>query len=120
MREGTHIIVSHTLGERMKAQGTNGVSQGQLKEGVLTGADMLSFIPFQQSSIQRSTAVESWIQSWLGEEAVLLMPEGWFEHGHGLLGGKPESKGFWRHQFKNRKFIWDPPPGAASVATKEL
>jgi hypothetical protein len=88
MREGAHIVVSHVSGERMKAQGTDGVSRGQLKEGVSIGADMLSFIPFQLSAIQRSSAVETWIWSWLGDEAELLKPEGWFERGHGLLGGK--------------------------------
>jgi hypothetical protein len=66
MQEGAKIIVSHVSGERMKAQGTDGVSRGQLKEGVSIGADMLSFIPFQLSAIQRSTAVEDWIRSWLG------------------------------------------------------
>jgi hypothetical protein len=120
MHEGAQIVVSHVSGERMKAQGTDGVSRGQLKEGVSIGADMLSFIPFQLSAIQRSPAVEDWIRSWLGEEAELLKPEGWFERGHGLLGGKIDSKGFWRHHYKPGKFIWAPPPAAASVAIEEL
>jgi hypothetical protein len=120
MREGARIVVSHVSGERMKAQGTDGVSRGQLKEGVSAGADMLSFIPFQLSAIQRSPAVEDWICSWLGEEAELLKPEGWFERGHGLLGGKTDSKGFWRHEFKPGRFIWAPPPAAADVAIEEL
>jgi hypothetical protein len=120
MREGAHIVVSHVSGERMKAQGTDGVSRGQLKEGVSTGADMLSFIPFQLSCVQRSPAVEGWIRSWLGAEAELLKPEGWYERGHGLLGGKIDAKGFWRHEFKPGKFIWAPPPAAAAVAIEEL
>jgi hypothetical protein len=120
MHEGAQILVTHVSGERMKAQGTDGVSRGHLKEGVSTGADMLSFIPFQLSAIERSTAVEDWIKSWLGEEAEVLSPEGWFERGHGLLGGKTDSKGFWRHEFKPGKFVWDPPPAAADVALEEL
>jgi hypothetical protein len=120
MHEGAQIIVTHVSGEQMKAQGTNGVSQGQLKEGVSTGADMLSVIPFQLSAIQRSTAVEDWIHWWLGKEAELLSPEGWFERGHGILGGKTGSKGFWRHKFKPGKFIRAPPPAAADVALEEL
>jgi hypothetical protein len=67
MQKGMQIIVSHILGEQMKAQGTNGGgSRGQVKEGVSTGVDMLSFIPFQLTAIQQSTAVEDWIRSWLG------------------------------------------------------
>jgi hypothetical protein len=46
-------------------------------------------------AVQQSSAVENWIQSWLGEEAELLKPEGWFEWGYGLLGGKMDAKGFW-------------------------
>jgi hypothetical protein len=120
MQEGAKIIVSHVSGERMKAQGTDGVSRGQLKEGVSVGKDMLSFIPFHLSAIQRSSAVEPWIRSWLGPEAELLEPEGWFERAHGILGGKFDRKGFWRHEFKAGKFFWAPPPAAVAVALEEL
>jgi hypothetical protein len=41
MQEGARILVSHISSERMKAQGTDGVSRGQLKEGVSTGNEML-------------------------------------------------------------------------------
>jgi hypothetical protein len=33
------------------------------------------------------------------------MPEGWFESGHGVIGGKTDSKGFWQHKFKPGKPI---------------
>jgi hypothetical protein len=46
MRNDAKIIISHVSGEQMKSQGTDGVSRGQLKEGVLTGDEMLLFIPF--------------------------------------------------------------------------
>jgi hypothetical protein len=75
MQEGAKIIVSH-VSERMKAQGTDGVSRGQLKEGVSVGKEMLSFIPFHLSAVQRSSKVEPWIHSWLGAEPELLQPEG--------------------------------------------
>jgi hypothetical protein len=120
MREGAKVLVSHVSGERMKAQGTDGVSRGQLKEGVSTGKDMLSYIPFHLSSIQRSPAVEPWLRSWLGPDAELLSPDDWFERGHDILGGKQDSKGFWRHEIKSGIFIWDPPPAAAAVALEEL
>jgi hypothetical protein len=120
MQYNCKIIVSHVSGDWMKAQGTDGVSRGQLKEGVSTGQDMLPFILFHLSSIQRSPAVLSWVRSWLGEKAELLSPEGWFERGHCILGGKMDSKGFWRHTCQPRKFIWDPPQGAAGVAIEEL
>jgi hypothetical protein len=96
----------------------DGVSRGQLREGVLTG--MLLFIPFHLSSIQQSLAVEPWLWSWLGTDAKVLLPEQWFECGHDLLGGKYDDKGFWCHTIKTGTFIWDPPPASASVAIEEL
>jgi predicted transcriptional regulator len=74
MQEGAKIVVSHVSGERMKAQGTNGVSRGQLKEGVSTGQSMLSFVPFHLSAIQGSDDVEAWLRSWLGESMEVLSP----------------------------------------------
>jgi hypothetical protein len=120
MREGAKIVVSHVSGERMKAQGTDGVSRGQLKEGVSTGQSMLSFVPFHLSAIQRSESVEAWLRSWLGESMEVLSPEGWFERGHDHLGGDVDAKGFWRHTIKPGTFVWSPAPAAASVAIEEL
>jgi hypothetical protein len=120
MRNNAQVLILHVWGERMKAQGTDGVSCGQLKEGVMTGQSMLSFIPFHLSAIERSPLVEPWLQSWLSDDAEVLSPEGWFERGHDLLGGKYDVKGFWRHTIKTGTFIWAPPPAAASVALEEL
>jgi hypothetical protein len=104
----------------MKAQGTDGMCRGQLKEGVSVGKDVLSFIPFHLSAVQRSASVETWIRSWLGPKADLLSPEGWFKRGHDLLGGRLDRKGFWRHEVKAGRFIWAPPPAAAEVTIEEL
>lgn len=94
MRARARLIILHVLGERMKAQGTSCVSQGQLKEGVSTRKDMLSCTPFHLSSIKRSQAVEPWLCSWLGREAEVLTPEDWFKQGHNILGGIIDSKRF--------------------------
>ncbi len=53
MRESIRNLVTHVSGERMKAQGTDGVLRGQLKEGVSTGQSRLSFIPFHLTSMER-------------------------------------------------------------------
>jgi hypothetical protein len=56
MREGASILVSHVWGERMKAQGTDGVSRGQLKEGASAGQSMLLFIPFHLPHMDKALA----------------------------------------------------------------
>ena len=45
LHSGARFIVSHVSGNRMKSQGTDGVSRGNLKEGVSEGHSMLSFCP---------------------------------------------------------------------------
>jgi hypothetical protein len=120
MRHRCSIVVTHVSGKRMVAQGTDGVSRGHLKEGVSTGEDMLSFIPLHLSAIQRSEALKSWIQSWLGIQAEFLEPAGWFERGHDMSGGSKDAKGFWRAKIVSGTFVWTPPPAAADVALEEL
>ena len=114
------IIVTHVAGKRMEAQGTDGVSRGHLKEGVSTGADMLSFIPLHLSALQRSASLKGWLQSWLGTHAEFLEPDDWFERGHDFSGGAKDSQGFWRPRILPGTFVWSPPPAAADVALEEL
>lgn len=40
------LLVSHVSGDRMIAQGGDGVSRGSLNDGVMGGLPMISFIPF--------------------------------------------------------------------------
>jgi hypothetical protein len=119
-RHGFRLLVCHCSGKRMIAQGTDGVSRGQLDEGVLNGNDMMSYIPLHLSAIQRHPRIESWIKSWLGPTAETLTPEDWFERGHDMKGGRVSADGFWRPTIKAGKFIWAPPPGAALPALEEL
>ena len=54
LHSGARFIVSHVSGNRTKHQGTDGVSRGNLKEGVSIGHSMLSFCPWHLSAIERS------------------------------------------------------------------
>lgn len=42
MKTGTHIFISHVAGTRMKAQGTDGLSRGNLETGVMSGKEISS------------------------------------------------------------------------------
>jgi hypothetical protein len=87
MTHNARIVVSHVSGKRMIKEGTNGVSRGQLREGVTAGESMLSFIPSKEDPLDRAPRFKSWIKSWTGELAEFLSPEGWFERGHNNPGG---------------------------------
>jgi hypothetical protein len=126
---GAKILVVHVAGTRMIAQGTDGVSRGQLKEGVSIGEDILAHIPLNESALDRSPDLKNWLESVTldGDNrpmAEFLSPTDWFERGHDLvppLSG-PDDKGVssWSYEVKSGTFIWSPPPAAAGVAIEEL
>ena len=121
LHSGARFIASHVSGNRMKSQGTDGVSRGNFNEGVTSGHNMLSFCPWHLSALERNQNLQSWIQSWLGSEDEFLQPLDWFSRGHDHHGGKqgPNDK-FWTHTFKTGIYVWAPPPAAASTCLEKL
>jgi hypothetical protein len=58
-----HII--HISGKRLKASGVDGLSRGDLTEGMMAGRDPLSFIPFNRGADDRLGGwVSTWVHSW--------------------------------------------------------
>ena len=140
MREQCKIHIFHVAGTRMIAQGSDGLSRGDLTEGVMTGGSMKSFVPTHLGALERSPIVKDWILEWAGASAEFLSPEGWFHRGHGLSdndlevieggeGGLPQvtervlefsSEGLNWPKLQTGQFIWTPPPAAAGAAVEEL
>ena len=111
----------------MKAQGTDGLSRGQLREGVSLGRAMATYCPWAQTACERSQYLIPWLKSWIGDDAEVLRPSDWFNRGHdhdgGYYDGATEQnarKGYWRIKARSGKFIWVSPPGAADVMIEEL
>jgi hypothetical protein len=65
-RDGGFLLhVIHISGKRMKASGVDGLSRGDLMEGMMGGQDPLSFIPFNLGADERSNGlVSQWVRSW--------------------------------------------------------
>ena len=120
LKSGSKFIITHVSGERMKAQGTDGISRGQLREGVSLGQAMLHFCPWGLSVLDRSTTFLKWMKGLVGNHLEPLTPEGWFTRAHDLSGGKVDDKGFWRHNIKPGTYLWTPPPAAADAALEQL
>ena len=130
LHSGARFIVSHVAGERMRAQGTDGVSRGNFKEGVSIGEAMLSFCPWHLSALDRNPKLRTWLSSWLGDQPEFLLPTDWFIRGHDISGGKLTSPTewcdgankpkFWRHTYKPGLFVWAPPPAAAHICIEEI
>jgi hypothetical protein len=124
MEAGCKVILVHVSGERMKWQGTDGLSRGNLLEGVMKGENMLTYVPLHLSALQRSPKLLEWIKSWIEIEDDLkleiLKPDNWFCRGHDLDKGKLSSQGLYYPTYKSGVFLWQPPPGAADIACEEI
>ena len=58
-----HVI--HVAGTCMKTWGVDGLSRGELLEGMMSGEDPLSFIPMAKGANERSQGkVGAWVRSW--------------------------------------------------------
>jgi hypothetical protein len=78
MRHEVILHIIHVSGRGMIAQGTDGLSRGQLNEGVFAGYDFLSFVPLHLNAFERQPLMlEEWLSYWLGDgnEICWLSPE---------------------------------------------
>ena len=127
MTEGCKIVLVHVSGERMKLQGSDGLSRGNLLEGVMTGKDILSYIPLAQTALERSPKLIRWIESWAmegkfgmqGFGVEVLDENDWFIKGHDIDGGYIRDD-FYYHQYRKGTYLWNPPPAAAEIACEEI
>ena len=125
VKEGIIIHFIHVAGTRMILQGTDGLSRGDLGEGIMNGGNMLSYIPLHLNALERAPDLKAWIMSWLipkdeEEEIIFLDYEGWFERGHDILGGKPNLDGIWIPKYKSGTYVWTPPPAGGLIAVEQL
>jgi hypothetical protein len=81
MHQSLWLHVIHVSGQRMIAQGTGGLSRGDLDMGVMEGTAMLSFIPLHLGALDRSPGVQSWCSDYT---LCPLQLREWYMVGHGI------------------------------------
>ena len=115
-----HII--HVSGERMKVQGSDGLSRGNLNIGVMAGKKMLDFVPIHLTALERTPLLKPWLQSFMDTNVEWLTTKDWFTRGHDIIEGKFEmnTDGFALPCTKSGTFVWTPAPCAAEAAVEEL
>ena len=114
------LHVLHCAGTRMIAQGTDGLSRGNLLEGVMKGEDFQSFIPLCLSALDRSPELEGWFKSIFGrKELEVLAPRDWFGKGHDVRSWY-KNRGHWYPELRSGTYLWQPPPAAARFAVEEI
>lgn len=65
MRGDIHLhLVTWVAGTRLIEQGVDGLSRGDLENGVMTRHTMLDFIPVHQGAFDRSPALRKWVGSY--------------------------------------------------------
>jgi hypothetical protein len=116
------LHITHVAGMRMIVQGTDGLSRGDLTEGVMQGESLTSFIPLHLTAFDRSTTFLPWLCRWCPAGNISpLTPDEWFERGHGILCGHLSPSGAWHpHETQDAWLLWAPAPAAASLALDEL
>ena len=122
MHRQTKFHIIHVSGERMKVQGSDGLSRGNLNVGVMAGKRMLDFVPIHMTALERSCHLKPWIETFIDTNAEWLTPSDWFSRGHDIDDGKFEinSDGLSLPCIKSGTFVWAPAPCAAEVAVEEL
>jgi hypothetical protein len=123
MKNGVMVHLCHVSGERMKAQGSDGLSRGNLNVGVMAGRSMLDFVPTHLNAFERSSTLLPWIKTWTGSDKLeLLGPQEWFTRGHDIQSHKWEINvdGLKMPTVKSGFFVWSPAPAAAETAVEEL
>jgi hypothetical protein len=86
----------------MITQGSDGLSRGNLSEGVMRGEEMTSFIPLHLSALERSEALKVWIASWFSlndRPLEFLEPIDWYERGHDIKGSTKSFDGQWLPEY---------------------
>jgi hypothetical protein len=106
MASSLHIHVVWIAGTRMIAQGTDGLSRGDLTSGVMAGDSFLSHIPLSLGAFARSEPLRKWL------EDALPRNWNWLDTGADWFD-KPfnDPKG---------RYVWNPPPALADVALEQL
>ena len=125
MQKGVKIHFVHVAGTRMIAQGTDGLSRGDLSEGIMKGDHMLTHVPLHLSCLQRSPGLEQWLESCItlenGQKRLeFLTASDWFVRGHDISGGEKNSDGIWIPKYESGTFVWTPPPAGAWIAIEQL
>ena len=107
-----HVI--WVAGTRMIAQGTDGLSCGDLDNGVLAGDSMLLHVPLNVSALDRQPQLRSFFLGSVPESWEILTPESWFDEA--LSGCLWDNSS----QISACRWMWFPPPAAADVALEQL
>ena len=81
------------------------------------------FVDLGQTAVDRHPPLLDLVRSWTNRPRLeVLTPEGWFEEGHGITGGKHNAHKIWMpaHGPAGQLYLWAPQPPVADAALEQL
>jgi hypothetical protein len=116
------LWVIQVSGKRMIEQGTDGLSRGNLLEGVMEGKPMISYVPLSVTCFEgHSLILRSWICSWFHKAPTFLNAIDWFNIGHRVTGGTTNEEGIWIPTTRSTGYyVWSPAPATGRQAIDQL
>jgi hypothetical protein len=122
MHNHAKIYIIHVSGERMKDQGSDGLSCGNVNVGVMAGKKMIDFVSIHLDALERSTTLKPWLDSFVDKKTEYLTPKDWFIRGHDIDESKCKfnSDRLKLPCISSGSYIWTPPPCAAEAAIEQL
>ena len=76
-------------GSRRIVAGIDGFYRGFMMDGIDSLGSVLEFVPLKKTTTENLTTMLQWVKACIGVITIkALTPEGWFEEGHGIQGGK--------------------------------
>jgi hypothetical protein len=124
MKYQCSVEIIHVSGKRMIAQGTDGLSRGDMLGGVMRGEPMLQLVPLNRSAVEEQPLLMEWINSWVKghyhSDVELLQPNDWVWRGHDINGLRKNLDGYVMPSYETGTFVWSPPPAAAKFALEQI
>ena len=120
LKYGCQLRVTHVAGTRMMSQGTDGISRGDMDQGVASGQQMLQHCPWGRSAVDVSDTLLATLSKWCDRELKVLQPEDWYECGHDIVGWKTVRDGIKHPLIQSDAYVWCPPPAAADACVEQL
>jgi hypothetical protein len=115
-----HVI--HIPGTRMIKLGVDGLSRGNMGEGVMKDPDIfLKDVLLNLGLHERSPEMVQWFCNVFGiKSSDVLEPADWFEKGRNVVGWERKGSSPWYPKIKPSTYLWTPAPAAAQYAVEQL
>jgi hypothetical protein len=122
MKHHLKIHLVHIPGSRMIMLGVDGLSRGNMGEGVMKDPDsFLKDVPLNLGLHERSPEMVKWLCDVFGIKLDdVLEPSDWFEKGHDVVGWERRGVSPWYPKVNPSTFLWTPAPAASQYAVEQL